>query len=425
MKEITLKDYQVKALTNIQSNYDSKVKSQILIMATGTGKTVVFTRFIKDNPDKRFLILVHRDHLVSQSLEKISHQMNESVGIEKAESRAGQERIVIASVQTLKGKRLKAFDRNRFDVIIIDECHRSTADSYLEVRKHFSKAHVLGVTATPERNDERKLSKKHYKKIAFEYDLETAINEGNLCRIRAWAIESKINIDSARKAGDDLNQEDLANILENDEYIKLVSDTIQKHCIKNKTIVFMPRVSMCYSLKESLSRMNINSEVVNADISGEERKDILARYKAGKVKVLINYNIFTEGFDEPSIDCVVMARPTMSKIFYSQAVGRITRLMKGKEYAKLIDITVNSRKHSLINPFSLVIQNEEISKEYNEQEINGKDFCEMLNYSRKKLEEIQYRYKQIDILSKQSIMKKRSITKEEIHLFLKSFRMDG
>lgn len=409
MKDITLKDYQVKALANIQQNYDSKIKSQILIMATGTGKTVVFTRFIKDNPDKRFLILVHRDHLVSQSLEKISHQMPESVGIEKAESRAWQERIVIASVQTLKGKRLKAFQRNRFDVIIIDECHRSTADSYIEVRKHFSKAHVLGVTATPERNDERKLSKKHYKKIAFEYDFIDAIKDKNLSQIKIFRVESGKNISSIKSKKDDLDQVELSKILSKPNYIKFIYNALVEYANNKKVVIFMPSVKSSYSLSKFLNRKGIKSCSISAKTEYHERNVLLSKFKKGDIKVVCNYNIFTEGFDEPSIDCVIMARPTKSRIFYSQAIGRMMRLHESKTHGILVDVGFINKTHKLVNSLNLNSKFEVTPDIIQEADkiilnLNGKDLSEALKVYEKQL---------LDIIQTKKEAKKRNEIEKE------------
>jgi len=355
-KIIQLKNYQRKALHEINTNYANGVKSQLLIMATGTGKTVVFCEFIKEliSVEKKVLILVHRDELINQAERRLKLHTNEPFGIEKAERKANNENIVLASVQTLKGKRLKKFAKNYFDAIIIDECHRSTANSYMAVRNHFKKSHVLGVTATPERQDDLKITKKHFQKIAFTYNLLDAIKEGNLANIRVWRVESEQDISNVKSNSDDLDQKALAKVLDNDEYLEFIYKTIIEKAINKKIMVFMPSVKMSDKLAELLNSKGLSSFSVNSNTPLEKRQEVLEDYRTGKIKVLSNYNIFTEGFDEPSIDCVIMARPTKSEIFYSQALGRMTRLFEGKKYGMLIDIGFINNSHKIATIFDLV-----------------------------------------------------------------------
>lgn len=355
-KIIQLKNYQRKALHEINTNYANGIKSQLLVMATGTGKTVVFCEFIKEliSVEKKVLILVHRDELINQAERRLKLHTSEPFGIEKAERKANNENIVLASVQTLKGKRLKKFAKDYFDVIVIDECHRSTANSYMTVRNHFKKSHVLGVTATPERQDDLKITKKHFQKIAFTYNLLDAIKEGNLANIRVWRVESEQDISDVKSNSDDLDQRALAKVLDNDEYLEFIYKTITEKAFNKKIMVFMPSVKMSDKLADLLNSKGLSAFSVNSNTPLEKRQEVLEDYRTGKIKVLSNYNIFTEGFDEPSIDCVIMARPTKSEIFYSQALGRMTRLFEGKEYGMLIDIGFINGNLKLASIFDLV-----------------------------------------------------------------------
>ena len=360
-KTIQLKNYQRKALHEINTNYANGIKSQLLVMATGTGKTVVFCEFIKEliSVEKKVLILVHRDELINQAERRLKLHTSEPFGIEKAERKANNENIVLASVQTLKGKRLKKFAKDYFDVIVIDECHRSTANSYMTVRNHFKKSHVLGVTATPERQDDLKITKKHFQKIAFTYNLLDAIKEGNLANIRVWRVESEQDISDVKSNSDDLDQRALAKVLDNDEYLEFIYKTITEKAFNKKIMVFMPSVKMSDKLADLLNSKGLSAFSVNSNTPLEKRQEVLEDYRTGKIKVLSNYNIFTEGFDEPSIDCVIMARPTKSEIFYSQALGRMTRLFEGKEYGMLIDIGFINNSHKVATIFDLVENREE------------------------------------------------------------------
>lgn len=356
IQEIRLKNYQKKALHEININYANGIKSQLLIMATGTGKTVVFCEFIKEliSVNKKVLVLVHRDELINQAERRLKLHTNEPFGIEKAERKANNENIVLASVQTLKGKRLKKFAKDYFDAIIIDECHRSTANSYMTVRKHFNKSHVLGVTATPERQDDLKITKRHFQKIAFTYNILDAIKEGNLSNIKVWRVESEQDISGVKSNSDDLDQKELAKILDNKEYIEFIYKTIQEKASNKKIMVFMPSVKLSDKLCDFLNSKGIQSFSVSSNTPLEKRQEVLDDYRTGKIQVLSNYNIFTEGFDEPSIDCVIMARPTKSLIFYSQALGRMTRLFHGKEYGMFIDIGFINGNHKISNIFNLI-----------------------------------------------------------------------
>ena len=406
-KTIQLKNYQKKALHEINVNYANGTKSQLLVMATGTGKTVVFCEFIKEliSVEKKVLILVHRDELINQAERRLKLHTSEPFGIEKAERKANNENIVLASVQTLKGKRLKKFAKDYFDVIVIDECHRSTANSYMTVRNHFKKSHVLGVTATPERQDDLKITKKHFQKIAFTYNLLDAIKEGNLANIRVWRVESEQDISDVKSNSDDLDQRALAKVLDNDEYLEFIYKTITEKAFNKKIMVFMPSVKMSDKLADLLNSKGLSAFSVNSNTPLEKRQEVLEDYKTGKIKVLSNYNIFTEGFDEPSIDCVVMARPTKSEIFYSQALGRMTRLFEGKEYGMLIDIGFVNNTHRVSSIFNLIESKEDLPIEVNSKlsqiyskYSNGSDLREcLINYKKESLRIIkEYKKKEKD-----------------------------
>lgn len=382
-KTIQLKNYQRKALHEVNTNYANGIKSQLLVMATGTGKTVVFCEFIKEliSVEKKVLILVHRDELINQAERRLKLHTSEPFGIEKAERKANNENIVLASVQTLKGKRLKKFAKDYFDVIVIDECHRSTANSYMTVRNHFKKSHVLGVTATPERQDDLKITKKHFQKIAFTYNLLDAIKEGSLANIRVWRVESEQDISDVKSNSDDLDQKALAKVLDNDEYLEFIYKTITEKAFNKKIMVFMPSVKMSDKLADLLNSKGLSAFSVNSNTPLEKRQEVLEDYRKGKIKVLSNYNIFTEGFDEPSIDCVVMARPTKSEIFYSQALGRMTRLFEGKGYGMLIDIGFINNKHKLIGIFNLLLSGKPSLPKIREviKNLNGMDIVILYN----------------------------------------------
>lgn len=358
-----LRPYQVEAKNAVESQwYDEGNKKTLLVQATGTGKTVVFSE-IADNCAKsggRVLILAHRGELLEQARDKLEKMYGLKCAVEKAEqtSIGSDAQIVLGSVQTMmRQTRLDRFPRNYFSHIIIDEAHHAYSTSYLNILQHFTSAYVLGVTATPDRGDKRDLGK-IFDSIAYEYPMKKAIDEGYLCPILAVTVPINIDLKNVSIAKGDYCLEELDHAL--DPYLESIADAMVDYCKGHKTVVFLPLIATSQKFCEMLKRRGFRAAEVNGQ--SPDRSEILEDFENGKYNVLCNSMLLTEGWDCPAVDCIVVLRPTQIRSLYQQMVGRGTRLFDGKENLMLLDFLWHTERHNLCKPASLVASSEEISQ---------------------------------------------------------------
>lgn len=306
-----LRPYQEKAKKRIFEEWNQGHKKTLLVQATGTGKTIVFANVIKEileqNPSAKVLILAHRDELLRQAQDKLRVAAGIDAGIEKAqETTIGTDiPVVIGSVQSMSGKRLDDFPVNYFTHIIIDEAHHATSQTYTTVLAHFPDAYVLGVTATPKRADQKSLARV-FDSTAFEYNLKDAIKDGYLSPIKAQCIPLELDISSVAVNAGDYAPGEIANTL--DPYLEQIAVKMETYCKGRKTIVFTPLVKTSKTFRDILSEHGFSAVEVNGQ-SGN-RKEALEGFANGTYDVLTNAMLVTEGYDEPSVDCIVCLRPT-------------------------------------------------------------------------------------------------------------------
>lgn len=316
--------------------------NHLIVMATGLGKTATFANFKRRG---RVLILSHRDELVRQPQKYFE---DATYGVEKADEHSNGEEIVSASVQSLsKDSRLKRYNVNDFDTIIIDEAHHAAAESYKKIIRYFSGANrVIGVTATPKRGDNIRLTDV-FTDIVFSKDLRWGIENGYLSNIRCQEVSANYTLKGVKKAGDDFSIRDLNKIM-NDETIVTTAKAYMELCHKKERHVLMYAVSIqqCKILLETIRKMLPNDQhdtiqMLTGSTEKDERMKTLTNFNNGSVKCIINCMVLTEGTDLPVCDTIVNVRPTCSDSLYQQMVGRGTRLYKGKEYCLVIDIVPN------------------------------------------------------------------------------------
>lgn len=258
----------------------------------------------------------------------------------------------------MREKRLNQFDRNYFDVIIIDEAHHCISDSYQKVLQHFSNAKVLGVTATPDRGDMKNLGS-YFESLAYEYSLPKAIKEGYLCPIKAQTIPLKLDLSGVSQQAGDFKTSDIDTAL--DPYLYQIGDEMKKYCINRKTVVFLPLVKTSQKFTHILNELGFSAVEVNG--GSDNRTEVLQDFDNGKYNVLCNSMLLTEGWDCPSVDCVVVLRPTKVRALYSQMVGRGTRLCEGKTELLLLDFLWHSERHELCHPAHLISESEEVANQ--------------------------------------------------------------
>ena len=357
-----LRPYQKESMESVFEQWE-EVDKTLLVLPTGCGKTIVFAKITEQcvKGGKRVLILAHRGELLEQAADKIAKTTGLGCATEKAEQSSLNTwyRIVVGSVQTLmREKRLNQFDRDYFDVIIIDEAHHCISDSYQKVLQYFSNAKVLGVTATSDRGDMKNLGS-YFESLAYEYSLPKAIKEGYLCPIKAQTIPLKLDLSGVSQQAGDFKTSDIDTAL--DPYLFQIGDEMRKYCTNRKTVVFLPLVKTSQKFTHILNELGFRAVEVNG--GSDDRAEVLQDFESGKYNVLCNSMLLTEGWDCPSVDCVVVLRPTKVRALYSQMVGRGTRLCEGKKELLLLDFLWHSERHELCHPAHLISENEEVAKQ--------------------------------------------------------------
>ena len=359
---ITLRPYQEEARTKIKDEWDKGNKKTLLVLPTGCGKTIVFAIIAADmvKKGKRVLILAHRAELLEQAADKIRKSTGLICSVEKAEESCigSWFMITIGSVQTLqKEKRLSRFSNEHFNVIIVDEAHHCISDSYQRVLNYFNTANVLGVTATPDRGDMRNLGE-YFETLAYEYTLPKAIKEGYLSPIKALTIPLKLDLSGVAMQSGDFKAGDLGTAL--DPYLEQIAKEMSNYCKGRKTVVFLPLVKTSQKFTGILNQIGFNAAEVNGN--SDDRAEILKDFDENKYNVICNSMLLTEGWDCPSVDCVIILRPTKVRSLYSQMVGRGTRLYPGKENLLLLDFLWHTERHELCHPAHLICENEEVAE---------------------------------------------------------------
>lgn len=361
-----LRPYQETARQKVQEEWEEGKKRTLLVLPTGTGKTIVFSKIIEDRVKKgeRVLVIAHRGELLEQASDKLYKSTGLKTATEKAEqtSLGSFYRVVVGSVQTLqREKRLNQFPPEYFDTIVIDEAHHAISDGYQRVLHHFEDANVLGVTATPDRGDMRNLGS-YFESLAYEYGLAEAIKSGYLSPIKALTIPLKLGLSNVKQQAGDFSTKDLGTAL--DPYLEQIAEEMKKQCFNRKTVVFLPLVKTSQKFRDILNKHGFKAAEVNGESA--DREQILKDYEEGKYNVLCNSMLLTEGWDCPSVDCVIVLRPTKVRALYSQMVGRGTRLAPGKKELLLLDFLWHTERHELCHPANLIATDEAVAKKMTE-----------------------------------------------------------
>lgn len=357
-----LRPYQEEARVAVQKEWQDGKKRTLLVLPTGCGKTIVFSKIIEDRvrQGERVLVLAHRSELLEQASDKLAKATGLGTALEKAESTSigSWFRVVVGSVQTLqRDKRLSQFEKTHFDTIVIDEAHHSVSDGYQRVLKHFDTANVLGVTATPDRGDMKNLGT-YFDSLAYEYSLVEAIKSGYLSPIKAITIPLKLDLSSVSMQSGDFKASEVGTAL--DPYLESIADEMLEHCQDKKTVVFLPLVKTSQKFRDILNAKGFKAAEVNGE--SKDRAEILEDFENGKYNVLCNSMLLTEGWDCPSVDCVVVLRPTKVRALYSQMIGRGTRLYPGKDHLLVLDFLWHTEKHELCRPAVLMSDSKEVAQ---------------------------------------------------------------
>jgi superfamily II DNA or RNA helicase len=354
---ITWRPYQIDCKKAIKEAYDNGITEQLIVQATGTGKRMASIDIMRHFP--RSLFIAHREELIMQPYEELQQKYPMQVGIVKGPLFEIDKKIVIASVQTLYN-RLDKIDPQLFDYIVIDEAHHYLSKSYLASARHFRPKLLTGWTATPKRLDGLSLSNL-FEKIVFEYRIDDGIKDNWLAPIEAYQIKTRVNLKGVKRTAGDFNLKDLSERVDIPERNEMIVQKYLQYSKGEQAIAFCVDIDHTVNLRDKFKEAGISCESVSSDpIRCPNRTELVSDFKQGKIQVLTNVNILTEGFDYEDIGIVIMARPTQSETLYVQAIGRGTRLKSesfkekfGHDKCTVLDFVDNSANHSLVNAYSL------------------------------------------------------------------------
>jgi len=376
-----LRPYQLRTVEAVEDAF-RRHRSALVVYPTGCGKTIVCAELIKRTRPGRTLFIAHREELIWQGRAQIESLTGLPCDIEMADLHAaqslfGRAPVVLSTVQTLissigtERKRLHRFNPTDFDLLVIDECHHAVANSYLEIIEWFKqndKLRVLGVTATPDRYDQRALGQV-FDTVADRYEILDAIRDGWLVDIQQQFVTIEgLDFSHIKTVAGDLKATELAEVMERERNLQGVAAATINIIGTRKAIVFTASVKQAEWLCEIFNRAQPG---MSAWICGatplKERRMILQRFRSKEIQVVVNCNVLTEGYDHPGVEVIVMARPTKSRALYAQMAGRSMRPLPGivekletaeerrtaimhsaKPYCLILDFVGNSGRHKLV-----------------------------------------------------------------------------
>lgn len=369
MSKLKLYPYQQEALNSVIKAFENKIHRQLLVLPTGSGKTVLFAAIVK-HLDKKTLILAPRNELIKQAYDKFKKFYPKAdIGIWQGKNSSLNHQIIISSIQTCsQPNRLEQLKKEGFSVLVVDECHHATSNSYQNIIKELgfsenSDQLFIGVTATPIRSDKQDLSN-IFQQTVYSISIEELIHQGYLSPVKARRINTQIKIKKVSTRLGDFALEELATAVNIPERNSFIVKKWREHALSRKTIVFCTNVQHCKDLEAEFRKHGIKAAAVWGNMPHDQRKKIIKKFKRGHIKVIISCSLLTEGFDCESIACVAMARPTKSKGLYGQMAGRGLRIDRRKNATKkdclILDFTDTHHNLSSIASMTDVIKDIQI-----------------------------------------------------------------
>lgn len=348
----TLRPYQISAIEAVDLEL-AEHRSTLLVLPTGCGKTVVFAELARREvaAGGRVLVLAHRTELLEQAAKKLL-DVGVHASVDQGERKGSQlADVIVASVQTLRGDRLRRYTPTWFTKIVVDEAHHAAAQSYRTILAYFTAAKILGVTATPDRGDGKALGKV-FESVAFTYEMRKAIADRYLAPLHAKRIlVEEMNLGDVRTHHGDFDQSELSAVMNDERNLLGVVKPLLEQAGDRKTLVFGVDVAHARALADVINVSRPGQAIaLDGSAKPEERKAVLSLFRKGVFRYLCNCALFTEGFDEPDIACVALARPTKSRALYTQMLGRGTRLAPGKADCLVLDFVGNSGMHRIVGP---------------------------------------------------------------------------
>lgn len=359
--QLHLRPYQQEAIDAVFLAWEKGLRRPAVVLPTGMGKTVVFSHLIEQfrkYKQGRAVVLVHRDELADQAIDKIRSVCPDlSVGKVKAESDEIHADVMVCSVQTLavssRMERLLYGECEYGDVglVVVDECHHAVAETYQTVLSQFGcfagGAYAVGFTATLARGDGVGLGDV-WEDVVYSRSTMYAIAHGFLTDVRGKSVSISTDFGSIKRSRGDYQSGDLGRALEDSDMEDVLPLAYAEHAKDRPGVVFTPTVSTAHGVAESFNRSGIRTAVISGETPRDERQRIYEDYRTGRIQVLSNCMVLTEGFDAPWASCAVIARPTQSKPLYVQMVGRVLRPWPGKKDALVLDVVGTGAKLSTL-----------------------------------------------------------------------------
>jgi superfamily II DNA or RNA helicase len=347
-----LRDYQEEIIVEIEAAIAQGYRRIMLQLPTGAGKTRCFVELAKRHRTKPYvgnipncLIVAHRKELIDQAVLALrKERVNEwEIGIIRASETKYPNRIIqVASILSLV-----KMTYPKAGLVIIDEAHHATAETYQKIINHYQDSIILGVSATPQRSDGRGFEDS-FEKLIKGPSVTTLTEQNYLCPYKLYAYtKQRINTSSVRVQAGDYQSNQLADVVMQSKVMADLVTSWKKHAIGKQTVVFAVNVELSRQYAEDYNAAGYRAEHIDGSTPKNVREAIIRRFREGRTKILCNCNIFTEGFDVPEMQCVQIVRPTKSLILWLQMVGRSLRTFQGKSHAIILDHTDNSRRLGL------------------------------------------------------------------------------
>lgn len=359
MTEIKLRDYQREAIDAVFTAWSGGMRAPAIVLPTGAGKTVVFSALVREFRDQwmrpafgsanRVMILAHRDELVDQAIAKLRAVMpGVNVGKVKAQDNGIHADVVVASVQTL------AYGHRRVNLahaqevfgpiglVITDECHHAAAASYRKIYDAFPDALRLGVTATMSRQDGKGLAEV-WDDVVYTRSILNLISKGHLVDVRTQQVKlESLDLGGVKASRGDWQAGDLGDALMEAHADTAIARAWKEHAGSRQGIVFTPTVATAHAACQALLDAGVDAGTVTGESHPQDRRHLYELYRQGRIQVLVNCMVLTEGFDMPQAEVAMIARPTQSEALYAQMVGRVLRPYPGKKEALVLDLVGNS-----------------------------------------------------------------------------------
>lgn len=344
-----LKEHQKQALDSLSEMRKNHETIALICHATGTGKTVTAVSDAKRFGQKT-LFLAHSIDLVNQAAETFKRIWNEvSVGKYVESLKQSDCYVVCGSIQSV-ALNLDSFKEDEFGYIIIDEAHHASADTYQKVLSYFKPQFILGLTATPERSDDKDILE-IFKNTAHKLDIQTAVEIGELVSVRCIRIHTNIDLTKVRFNSVQYNVRELESKIFVPERNALIVDTLFNYVPTKRTVVFCASVKHAEQIASMINERGHSAVAVSGAMKSAERKEITDKFAKGEIKVLCACDLLNEGWDCPETEVLFMARPTMSKVLYTQQLGRGMRLCEGKDSLLVFDFVDNAGVYNM--PYSI------------------------------------------------------------------------